>query len=153
MTEPTTRNFDPATYIQDAGWDYTQIAATAEQGISETDERILEEMYGEIGGPAAGAVLMACCRVRASRPTAIVCVRSQHSVGSSSGGFGGPDRYVAVQIVPPGVEPLQCLRRDVARKRGIELRYCGEGYWKNDGPRSMLGKALATAHEIAAQYA
>ena len=152
MTEPT-RNFDPATYIQNAGWDYAAIQATAEQGVSQEDERILEEMYGEIGGPATSAVLMAHCRARTSRPTAIICVRSQHSVGSSSNRFGGPDRYVAVQIVPAGVEPLRCLRSDVAARRGIRIRYCGEGYSRNSGPRSMLGQALAKADEIAAQYA
>ena len=82
--------------------------------------------------------------------TAYVEVRSQHSIGSSGGGFGGPDTYVAVQIVPEGQEPLKALNRKVAAMRGIKIVYCGEGYQKDRGPRSMLGRAIARADEIAA---
>lgn len=80
---------------------------------------------------------------------AYVEVRSQKSVGSSRGGFGGPDRYVAVQIVPDGVEPLGCLNPHVAKKRGIEIKYFGEGYSKNTGPRSSFGRAMKEAMEFA----
>ena len=82
---------------------------------------------------------------------AIVEVRSQHSRGSSSGKFGGPDTYVSVQIVPEGVKPLACLNYSVAAKRGIKIEYCGEGYSRNSGPHSALGKALAAAKIRAAK--
>ena len=82
--------------------------------------------------------------------TAFVEVRSQHSKGSSSSRFGGPDTYVMVQVVPDGVEPLSCLNHRVAKKRGIELIYCGEGYSnRQETTRSMLGGALAEAKRIA----
>lgn len=57
----------------------------------------------------------------------------------------GPDAYVAVQIVPDDVEPLKVLRRDSARKRGIELIHCGEFYSNRTGPRSMYGVAMRGA--------
>ena len=63
----------------------------------------------------------------------------------------GPDTYIAVQLVPDGVEPLTALRRDIARKRGIEIVYCGEGYRQHTGPRSSLGLAIAEAEAIAAR--
>ena len=72
-------------------------------------------------------------------------IRSQHSLGSSSTRFGGPDTYVAVQVVPEGATPLQSLQEHAAVKRGITIKYFGEGYSKHLGPRSMLGKALAKA--------
>lgn len=74
-------------------------------------------------------------------------VRSQKSKGSSKG-FGGPDTYVAVQIVPEGVEPLRALNQDVAKKRGITIERFGEGYSRYSGPRSRLGRALAAAKEF-----
>lgn len=80
--------------------------------------------------------------------TAYVEIRSQHSVGSSANRFGGPDTYVAVQIVPEGTARLRILQERVAQKRGIEILYCGEGYKRHDGPRSMLGQALARAERI-----
>jgi len=64
----------------------------------------------------------------------------------------GPDHYVAVQIVPDGVEPLTALRTDVAAKRGIEIVRCGEYYSKSTGPRSRYAAAMARAEEIAADY-
>ena len=80
-------------------------------------------------------------------------VRSQKSRGSSSG-FGGPDTYVAVQVVPEGVEPLRALNQDVAKKRGIVIHYFGQGYNQHSGPRSQLGRALAEAKAfVAAQVA
>lgn len=84
--------------------------------------------------------------------TAYVEVRSQHSVGGSKG-FGGPDTYVAVQIVPPGVARLRALQRHVAIARGITIKYFGEGYSKNQATeRSMLGRALARARGYADRY-
>jgi hypothetical protein len=59
-------------------------------------------------------------------PTAYLEVRSQHVVGTWP--KCGPDRYVAVQIVPAGVEPLKCLNMAAAKRRGIQIVYCGEGY-------------------------
>ena len=64
----------------------------------------------------------------------------------------GPDHYVAVQIVPDGVEPLTALREDVARKRGIEIIRCGEFYGQSTGPRSRYAAAMARAQEVAAEY-
>ena len=81
--------------------------------------------------------------------TAILCVRRQHSRGSSAHLFGGPDTYVTVQLVPEGVAPLKQLNRKVAAKRGIELIYCGEGYWNRQATtRSALGAAIAKAEQI-----
>lgn len=80
---------------------------------------------------------------------AIKEVRSQKSVGSSNGRFGGPDTYVAVQLVPNGVQPLRYLNRKVARQRGITIIYCGEGYSRRQKTsRSMLGAALQKAQRI-----
>lgn len=83
---------------------------------------------------------------------AYVEIRSQHSRGGSNG-FGGPDTYVAVQVVPEGVEKLKCLNLEAAERRGIEIIHCGEGYSKHQATsRSMLRQAIAraesTAHEI-----
>jgi len=64
----------------------------------------------------------------------------------------GPDAYIAVQIVPDGVEPLTALRTDVAAKRGIEIVRCGEYYSKSTGPRSKYAAAMAEAQQIAANY-
>jgi len=80
--------------------------------------------------------------------TAYVEVRRQHSVGSGNG-FGGPDTYFCVQVVPEGVERLKVLNHDHARRRGIELIHCGQGYSRNQGPRSSYGKARAEANRIA----
>lgn len=68
--------------------------------------------------------------------------------------FHGPDTYVAVQCVPDGVEPLTVLNTTAAAKRGITIKRFGTGYIKHDGPRSMLGQAIAAAEAyIAAQQA
>ena len=82
--------------------------------------------------------------------TAIVEVRAQKSRGQGAGKHGGPNRYVAVQVVPEGVEPLTSLRLDIAAKRGIEIVRFGEGYSEHAGPRSALGQALAAASAYAA---
>ena len=83
--------------------------------------------------------------------TALVEVRSQHAKGGS-GWKSGPDRYVAVQIVPAGVDPLLSLNSRVAKCRGIEIRQFGEGYSNRTGPRSSLGMAIADAEEFAAAH-
>jgi len=80
--------------------------------------------------------------------TARVEVRSKHSRGVGPRRFGGPDTYVAVQVVPERVEPLRRLDRKAAARRGIELIYVGEGYAKHFGPRSTLGEAIRKATEI-----
>jgi hypothetical protein len=78
-----------------------------------------------------------------------VHTRSQHSKGSSRSRFGGPDTYVAVTIAPAGVAVPYTLRRDVLAKRGVEIRYFGQGYRQYSGPRSALGQALAAAQRFA----
>jgi hypothetical protein len=81
---------------------------------------------------------------------AFVEIRSQHSRGSSSNTFGGPDTYVTVQIVPEGQTRLRCLNYKHAKKRNIRLLYCGEGYSKNQATeRSMLGAAIKKAEDLA----
>lgn len=75
-------------------------------------------------------------------------VKSQHSNGSCTHMFGGPDTYVAVTVAPEGVETPEVLRLSLLEARGIEFIYCGEGYSMHRGPRSMLGKALAKANRI-----
>jgi len=81
--------------------------------------------------------------------SAYVEIRGQHSRGSSSNRFGGPDTYVAVQIVPDGVKRLTVLNRRLAERQGIEIIIVGEGYHEHQGPRSSLGRAIAKAEEIA----
>ena len=84
--------------------------------------------------------------------TAYIEERQQKSVGRNAQGFGGPDTYVSVQVVPEGVERLKTLRHSAAKKRGIELIYCGEGYASRDKtPRSALWQARAKAAEVAAR--
>lgn len=73
-------------------------------------------------------------------------IRSQHSVGSSSSRFGGPDRYVAVTIAPEGISVPYTLRQDVLAKRGIQIKYFGQGYSRNcRTQRSMLCRAISSA--------
>jgi len=78
---------------------------------------------------------------------AYVEIRSQSPKGSWP--KSGPDRYVAVQIVPDGVERLSCLNRAVAERRGITIEYIGEGYYNRVGPTSSFGKAVAKAKDRA----
>ena len=78
---------------------------------------------------------------------AIIETRSQKASGTWP--KQGPDRYIAVQIVPDGVEALTSLRGDVARKRGIEIIRCGEYYRNSTGPRSKYASARALAERIA----
>lgn len=83
---------------------------------------------------------------------AYVEARKQHSVGSGNGKFGGPDVYVAVQIVPSGTNPLRVLNAKHAKTRGITIKYFGEGYSRHDGPSSMYGQALDAAEEFASAF-
>ncbi len=80
--------------------------------------------------------------------TAILSERSQPSRGRATCQFSGPDTYVSVQIIPAGQYPLVCLNKKVAKKRGIILVYCGEGYSNRTGPTSMLGKAREKGKRI-----
>jgi len=82
------------------------------------------------------------------KTTAHFEIRSQKSIGSRNSKFGGPDTYVAVQVVPEGIDPLKQLNRNVAEKRGIEIIHFGEGYSEHSGIRSALGKAIAAAQEF-----
>ena len=61
----------------------------------------------------------------------------------------GPDTYVAVQVVPEGITKLQYLNKVVAKKRGIQIIYCGEGYSNRTSEKSMYSQALKKAKEIA----
>ncbi|MHC4356629.1 MAG: hypothetical protein ACYS0H_28355 [Planctomycetota bacterium] len=77
--------------------------------------------------------------------------RTQHSRGSSAHQFGGPDRYVAVVSRPDDMEPWperRPLNRKHLERLGYTFTYCGEGYAKNQGPRSMLGQARDLARLI-----
>ena len=74
-------------------------------------------------------------------------IRSQHSVGTWP--KCGPDKYVAVQIVPDGVQKLTYLNSRIARMRGIKIVYCGEGYSnRQKTERSMLSQAIMKARRI-----
>jgi len=72
-------------------------------------------------------------------------IRSQRSIGSRYGKFGGPDCYVAVTIAPDDVKVPYTLNRSVLAKRGIEIKFFGEGYRRHSGPKSKLGQAIAAA--------
>ena len=72
------------------------------------------------------------------------------SMGSSR--YRRPDMYVAVQLVPEGVEPLKVLREDSAKKRGIEIIQCGDFYSGRTGAGSRYVKAMAEAERLAAKY-
>ena len=61
----------------------------------------------------------------------------------------GPNTYVAVLVIPKGVDPPKILRKDVLRRRGIKMYYFGEGYSKYDSPKSRLGKAKKKAEQFA----
>lgn len=81
--------------------------------------------------------------------TAYVEIRSQHSVGSGHHTFGGPDTYVAVQVVPDDCARGRLVRLDrrAAKSRGISIKYFGEGYSAHGGQRSMLGQAMKAARD------
>ena len=77
---------------------------------------------------------------------AYIEVRSQCAKGAWP--HSGPDRYIALQIVPQGVEPLRALQSAAAERRGILLVYCGEGYWNRTGLRSAYGRAYDLAARL-----
>lgn len=77
-------------------------------------------------------------------------VRSQKPKGRSP--RCGPDRYVAVQIVPQNQEKLTVLNTKVAAQRGIDIIYCGEGYSNRvTSKKSMLNMAKEKARSIVSQ--
>lgn len=82
---------------------------------------------------------------------AIIETRTQ-STGGAARLSGKPDAYVAVQLVPEGVNPLIVLREDSARKRGIKIIRCGDYYTKSTGPRSNYAKAMADAQRIVEKH-
>jgi len=78
---------------------------------------------------------------------AIAEIRSQRRRGGH-----GPDTYFAVQVVPDGVQPLLSPNRKAAKRRGIEIIYCGEGYsGRQQTGRSMYNQAKRKACEVAAR--
>ena len=83
---------------------------------------------------------------------AIVVERTQHSKGSGNGKFGGPDTYVAVLLVPNSAQVPEIMNRKVLKERGIKFISFGQGYSRNSGPTSMLGKARKEAEEYATQH-
>jgi hypothetical protein len=71
--------------------------------------------------------------------------RGQHAKKGRSG-FSGPNTYVAVTVAPEGATVPYVLNSTVLAKRGIEIRYIGEGYAEHSGPRSMLAEAFRCAN-------
>ena len=71
-------------------------------------------------------------------------VKSQHRRGASA------NIFVAVTITPKGVKVPHILRSDILRKRGIGLRYFGEGHERHNGAHSALGKSIAAARDFIA---
>lgn len=97
------------------------------------------------------------CTAPVSAPaiTAHIVTRSQHSVGGSRG-FGGPDHYVAIVLVPQGAEfdpDRTPLRPSFLAQRGIKVVYCGEYYGRSTGPRSRYAACMRTAQEVIARRA
>ena len=89
--------------------------------------------------------------------TRVIVTRSQHSVGSSGGRFGGPDMYLAVVDVPDGgASPkTRYLSAANAAKYGWRIRYIGEYYRQHIGPRSAFWALMQRAEAMGAtwQYA
>jgi hypothetical protein len=77
-----------------------------------------------------------------------VHVRSKRALKGRSG-WSGPDTYVAVTIAPEGVNVPYTLNRSVLSKRGIGIKYFGDGYSDHTTMRSALGRALAAARAFA----
>lgn len=81
---------------------------------------------------------------------AYVEIRSQSPKGVGSWPRTGPDVYVAVQVVPDGVDKLTVLNKKVASKRGIDIIWCGEGYSNRCiSSNSMLNIAITKAESLA----
>lgn len=81
---------------------------------------------------------------------ATVHIRSQHAKKGRKG-FSGPNTYVAVTLAPEEAKVPYALNRMVLARRGIEIRYFGEGYNRYRGPKSSLGKAISAAKQYAAE--
>ena len=105
-----------------------------------------------------GEYIHSYCREKSKREKekhvnehAKVFIRSQKSIGDRNGHFGGPDRYVAVVVAPRNVEipDSMPLRSDTLKRRGMKMKYFGEGYSKSTGPRSSLGRATEDAEKYA----
>jgi hypothetical protein len=61
----------------------------------------------------------------------------------------GPDKYIAVQVVPIGQQKLKILNSRIAAIRGIDVIHCGEGYSnRQNNPHSMYNIAIRKAKEI-----
>jgi hypothetical protein len=86
--------------------------------------------------------------------TVDIVLRTQKSRGSRPGKYGGPDTYVSAVIRDVESEPVRGhpLSQANIRKYGWEIIHCGEGYSKNSGPRSALGKAIALANVVHASF-
>ena len=76
-------------------------------------------------------------------------VRSQKSRGSSSGGFGGPDRYTVVLRVPAGALVPRALQAPVLARRGITVLYRGEYYSRHGWIRGMARRVTDEARHVA----
>ena len=80
---------------------------------------------------------------------ATVHERGQHAKMGRSG-WRGPNCYVAVQVCPRDVEPLEVLHPIHAAARGIRIVKTGEGYATSGmSERSARGRAHALADKIA----
>lgn len=77
-----------------------------------------------------------------------IVTRSQKSRGSRVGRFGGPDQYMAVLVLPEGVEEPTALREAVLAKRGITMYRVGEFYGRSTGPRSRYAQCAADANAL-----
>jgi hypothetical protein len=81
--------------------------------------------------------------------TTQIVTRSQHSNGAGGPGtFGGPDRYMAVLVVPDGAQVPKTLNQSVLAKRGIKYIYIGEYYGEHTGPRSKYARLLECAYAV-----
>lgn len=80
----------------------------------------------------------------------VVVERSQPSKQGRSG-FRGPDTYVAVVRIPSEMDVVPPLTAD-AEKRGVFVVWRAVGYRALTGPRSALGRARATAANMAARF-
>lgn len=86
-----------------------------------------------------------------------VVTRSQHAkVGRS--GFGGPDQYMAVVVVPEGADfdsQRTPLREAVLLRKGIRIFYCGQFYRAHVGGRkgSAYANCLAQARKLVDELA
>jgi len=76
-------------------------------------------------------------------------IKSQHQ--KCRGKNKGPDHYVAVTIAPDDAILPLALNRTVLEKRGIQIKYFGDGYGAYRGLKSQLGQAIASAKKFIAE--